>query len=172
MPVSRYRVGDVVEVRSEEEILSTLDDRGMLEGMPFMPEMLQFCGHQFQVSRVAHKTCDTMHYSGIRRLPTAVHLGDLRCDGSAHGGCQAACLLIWKDEWLKKPEQSSHSSVSRAPQIPNRTKIDLEELTSRTDPTTSETLYTCQVTELLRATSAWAWWNPSQYIADIRTGNF
>ena len=112
MPVSRYKVGDLVEVRSEEEILNTLDDRGMLEGMPFMPEMLRFCGRQFQVSKVAHKTCDTMHYSGIRRLPKAVHLADLRCDGSEHGGCQAACLLVWKDDWLKPA--GSHDASSRA----------------------------------------------------------
>ena len=31
----------------------------------------------------------------------AVHLGGTRCDGSAHGGCQAGCLLFWKEEWLR-----------------------------------------------------------------------
>ena len=31
---------------------------------------------------------------------SAVHL-ETRCDGSAHGGCQASCLLFWKDAWLK-----------------------------------------------------------------------
>ena len=36
------RVGEIVEVRSEAEILATLDARE-LESLPFMPEMLQFC---------------------------------------------------------------------------------------------------------------------------------
>ena len=50
------RVGEVVEVRSEAEILSTLDANGRLEGLPFMPEMLKYCGQRFQVYKSAHKT--------------------------------------------------------------------------------------------------------------------
>jgi len=168
-------VGDLVEVCSQEEILSTLDDRGMIDGMPFMPEMLKYCGRQFRVSKVAHKTCDTMHYSGIRRLPKAVYLEDLRCDGAAHGGCEAACLLVWKDKWLKPA--GSDVSTQRVTQAAvaegfGRADINLRQLAATTEPNTSETIYTCQVTELLRATSAWAWWNPTQYFADVRTGNF
>jgi hypothetical protein len=173
--LSRYQVGDLVEVCTEEEILGTLDDRGMVDGMPFMPEMREYCGRQFRVSKVAHKTCDTIHYSGIRRLPEAVHLEDLRCDGSAHGGCQAACLIVWKDRWLK-PAGSNQSSPRTGKTADTRktahTPVSLKELTATVDPKTSEAIYTCQVTELLRATSAWAWWNPAQYIADVRTGNF
>ena len=33
--------GEFVEVRSREEILSTLDHNGKLDSMPFMPEKLQ-----------------------------------------------------------------------------------------------------------------------------------
>ena len=46
---SKLSVGDWVEVRSKEEILSTLDSNGRLDGMPFMPEMFAFCGKRFQV---------------------------------------------------------------------------------------------------------------------------
>jgi hypothetical protein len=41
--VLNLRVGEIVEVRSEAEILATLDERAELESPPFMPEMLQFC---------------------------------------------------------------------------------------------------------------------------------
>ena len=54
------RVGDVVEVRSAAEILATLDERGELDGLPFMPEMLRFCGRRLTVHKVAHKLCDTI----------------------------------------------------------------------------------------------------------------
>ena len=37
----RTNVDDWVEVRSKEEILATLDSKGQLDGMPFMPEMLR-----------------------------------------------------------------------------------------------------------------------------------
>ena len=97
---SKLRVGDWVEVRSKEEILSTLDSDGRLDGMPFMPEMFAFCGKRFQVYKRAHKTCDTVFPVRGRRVDRAVHL-DTRCDGSAHGGCQASCLIFWKEAWLK-----------------------------------------------------------------------
>src|SRR3977135_4427381 len=100
--LSRFRAGDLVEVRSEEEILATLDQYGCLDQMPFMPEMLQYCGRRFGVCAVAHKTCDWLVHRGTsRRLQATVHLANLRCDGSAHGGCEAECTLFWKDEWLK-----------------------------------------------------------------------
>src|SRR5689334_19126751 len=88
------RVGDVVEVRSEAEILATLDADGRIDGLPFMPEMLKYCGQRFSVYKSAHKTCDTIEKSGLRRMKNAVHLEGLRCDGEYHGDCQAACLLF------------------------------------------------------------------------------
>src|SRR6266852_8181539 len=92
--------GDWVEVRRKEEILRTLDANGQLDGMPFMPEMFAFCGQRFQVYKRAHKTCDTVFPVRGRRVERTVHL-ETRCDGHAHGGCQAQCLLFWKVDWLK-----------------------------------------------------------------------
>ena len=43
-PVLGLRPGEVVRVRSASEIFATLDDRGTLDGLPFMPEMLKYCG--------------------------------------------------------------------------------------------------------------------------------
>lgn len=68
--------GDWVQVRSREEILSTLDKDGRLEQMPFMPEMFQFCGKKFQVGKRAHKTCDPVNGLQSRSLPNSVHLED------------------------------------------------------------------------------------------------
>jgi hypothetical protein len=40
--VLSLRVGELVEMRSEPEILATLDENGELENLPFLPQMLQF----------------------------------------------------------------------------------------------------------------------------------
>jgi len=53
----QFMPGDLVEVRPAAEIFSTLDEKGTLENLPFMPEMIAFCGRQFRVSRRAFKTC-------------------------------------------------------------------------------------------------------------------
>ena len=67
-----------------------------------MPQMFKYCGQRFQVYKRAHKTCDTVNPVAGRRLADGIHL-NLRCDGKAYGGCQAACLIFWKAAWLKQP---------------------------------------------------------------------
>src|SRR5262245_47281918 len=94
------RVGDWVEVRTKEEILASLDSNGRLGGLPFMPQMFTYCGQRFQIFKVAHKTCDTVTGPAGLSLTQCVHL-NLRCDGQAYGGCDAACLIFWKEAWLR-----------------------------------------------------------------------
>src|SRR5689334_10946605 len=100
----KIHAGDWVQVRCAEEILATLDKNGRLDGLPFMPQMFSYCGQSFRVVSSAYKICDTVsgNYKGLR-LPDSIHL-DIRCDGQAHGGCQAACLIFWKTAWLKPVE--------------------------------------------------------------------
>ena len=166
------RVGDVVEVRAAEEIIASLDERGELDHMPFMPEMLRFTGRQFRVRGVAHKTCDTIHNSGGRKLEHTVHLEDLRCDGSAHAGCQARCLLFWKEAWLRRAPESRPEAP---PGQSERLCITLEDLQAQTQKAQNEgdlePAYRCQATELLRATRPLPWWDPRQYWRDWRSGN-
>src|SRR5689334_15260267 len=99
MRTSQPRVGTWVQVKTKAEILATLDKDGQLDGMPFMPEMLEFAGKRLQVVKRAHKTCDTVFPVRGRRVADSVHL-DTRCSGQAHGGCDAGCVLFWKTAWL------------------------------------------------------------------------
>lgn len=173
------RVGELVEVRSQEEILSTLNERGCLDNLPFIPEMLQYCGKRFLVYKRADKTCDTI--TGLylsRRMLNAVHLTDLRCDGSAHGGCDATCLLFWKEAWLRRVKQDEISGIPPRPtkaETGNQ-KCSVEDLHNAAKVSTSgsgdgEDIYSCQATELLRATSPLAWWDIRQYWRELKSGN-
>ena len=96
------KAGEWVEVRSQAEILETLDEQGRLENLAFMPEMLQYCGAEFRVYKRADKTCEYTQGWSIRRMKDSVHLEGLRCDGTGHDGCQAGCLIFWKEAWLKR----------------------------------------------------------------------
>ena len=61
-----------MEVKTAEEILSTLDGQGNQDNLPFMPEMLQYCGKRFRVYKSAHKACDTLKLTKNRRMSNAV----------------------------------------------------------------------------------------------------
>ena len=124
MPIERrcaMHANDWVEVRSKQEILETLDKNGRLDGMPFMPQMFEYCGKRFRVHKSAHKTCDPVYTMASRSVANAVHL-NLRCDGQAYGGCQAGCLLFWKEAWLKPVSAQQRASRRRAtmPGAPRR----------------------------------------------------
>ena len=165
------KVGDLVEVRSAEEIVATLDERGELENLPFMPEMLAFCGRRLTVHKVAHKLCDSISRSGMRRMTNAVHLTDSRCDGSAHGGCQTACSLYWKEQWLRRVDPGAPSVPSDPPQ--GRRSLPILEINSLKEPgPDGEVRYSCQATELLRAApTCLPLRDLGQYVDDIRSGN-
>ena len=109
------RSGDVVVVRSAEEILATLDERGMIDGLPFMAEMLAFCGQRLRVGGRGDNVCDTIEQRGARRLPDAVYLEDLRCSGASHGGCEAECRIFWKEAWLRRADGEAPQATPAAP---------------------------------------------------------
>jgi hypothetical protein len=178
------RSGEIVEVRSASEILATLDTGGMVDGLPFMPEMLQYCGKRFRVYKRADKTCDTIGTSPThsRRMVHAVHLEGLRCDGASHGGCQAQCLLFWKEAWLRRPSSGQASTgasrvdSARGASIAARDE-DLRSLESATrrsappDHGDDVPSYVCQATELVRATRELPWWDVRQYTRELLSGN-
>ena len=95
-------VGDEVEIRPWAEIRATLDERGCLEELPFMPEMLALCGQRAHVFRCVHRIFDYRKSRRMRHMDRAVLLVGTVCDGSSHGGCEAACHTIWKPAWLRR----------------------------------------------------------------------
>src|ERR1044071_584301 len=169
--------GDWVEVRSAEEILATLDDRGCLDALPFMPEMLRYCGKKFRVYKSAHKACDTIETHNNRRMMNAVHLEGLRCDGEAHGGCQAGCLFFWKMAWLKPLHALESIEKSSVQSVRNQgVRCDVETLQKVTKVSSiegkgGEDVYRCQATEMRRATTPLEWWDPTQYVRDLVSKN-
>jgi hypothetical protein len=165
---SQFSAGDLVRVRSREEILRTLDGQGRLEGMPFMPEMLSYCGQTIRVAKRAHKTCDFVTQTGGRALPHAVHLEGLRCNGLAHGGCQAQCTFFWKDAWL----EPTGANPAPAPVAgAGCSEAQLRAATQAEGSTEAAPVYVCQATLLPEYTQPLSPWNPKQYIEDYRSGN-
>jgi glycosyltransferase involved in cell wall biosynthesis len=171
------KAGEWVEVRTVEEILATLDDRGGLGNLPFMPEMLQYCGRQFRVFRRADKSCDNIEPWSIRRMTNAVLLEGLRCDGQGHGGCQTGCMIFWKEAWLKRTTKDvvSRDSLRASGDFRSGERglikvADILSASSRMDAS-GETIYTCQATEVLNFTSYMWSWDPRHYIRDLTSRN-
>ncbi|MGY1631567.1 hypothetical protein ACI784_07660 [Geodermatophilus sp. SYSU D01186] len=171
----QLRPGDVVEVRSEAEILATLAPDATIDGLPLMPEMLRHCGSRFTVQSRADTTC---FYGSLLHMESAVHLTGIRCDGSAHGGCQAGCLVFWKEEWLRPVEPAAGTAapgptVALAQPVP-REGCSHEDVVRAVHPPQSpggEESWSCQATQVRAATTRIKHWDLRHYVRDIRTGN-
>jgi hypothetical protein len=160
--------GEMVRVRSAQEIFSTLDQRGTLENLPFMPEMTQYCGRTLSVSKRADKTCGPDH--GLRRMHHTVHLSNARCDGVAHGGCQAACLLWWKEAWLERVTAESLPKPQELSADENAFIADtLVPATTAGSPSgPDDCTWRCQATDIPHATTQLHGWHLGQYSRDVR----
>jgi hypothetical protein len=165
---ARLRPGDLVEVKTPEEILQTLDAEGTLNDLPFMPEMLVFCGQRFRISRRAAMTCASIPgMISPRGFKThdVVTLDNVRCSGAAHDGCQKACAIFWREAWLREVKDSD-----------NQSKIDSEDserLKTHLKTSTSPNTYFCQASELAKVTYILSRWERlRKYLGGLRAGNF
>jgi hypothetical protein len=163
------RAGDWVVVGTKQEILATLDERGRLDGLPFQPEMFAFCGQRLRVRKVAHKTCDTIHKTGGRRMYDTVHLEGAQCDGAAHGGCQADCNFFWKEAWLRRADDRRR--VTLTPSGARCGETDVVRAVHPTGQDEEDPVWSCQTTALFEATEPLKWWDPRQYVRDVTSGN-
>jgi hypothetical protein len=139
-----------------------------------MPEMLEHVGRRFTVSRRVEKICDTIAATGSRRMRDTVYLEDLRCNGSGHGGCQAGCLIYWKESWLHRvedgtdttrPAEEGRSELERLAQEGTRTVRELDGV--------EQEVWRCQATEAFRASEQLKTIRDvDQYWRELRSGNF
>jgi hypothetical protein len=169
----KLRAGDSVRVRSCKEILTTLDEHGRCEGVPFMPQMVALCGRRFRVSKRAHKFC---HYNPEpRRMQSAVFLDDIRCDGQTYGGCEMDCLIIWKEAWLERARDDSAQRDEPGTDLASLQALKALAMRGTrqngASSATGEARYACQATELAASTTPQSVWDMRQYVEDVTSGN-
>jgi hypothetical protein len=164
-----FSIGDLVEVKSPVEILQTLDGNGTLNELPFMPEMVLYCGKRYRVARRVFKTCvsGTREFTDMRGFKSddVVMLEEVRCTGVDHDGCQKFCMILWRDAWLRGVDN---------PELPARNQNDgIEELHSRLKTKSGPEKYFCQASEIAKVTKPISKFERfSKCFDDLRAGNY
>lgn len=164
---SRLRSGDLVEIKTPEEILQTLDAEGTLGQVPFMPEMVDLCGKRFRVAKRVVKTCSyTGSSTNMRgfRTDDIVTLDCPRCSGFEHDGCPKSCTIFWREAWLRKIDEATvHCSVD---------SNCSSQLRARLKSMAGLRVYFCQASELLKATRPLSRWERfGKCVSEVRAGN-
>ena len=99
--VLNLQLGELVEVKSEEEILATLDENRKNKGLLWMAGMRRFCGKRFRVYKRLERILleSTEEY---RELKNTVLLEGVMCDGKEFYGCDRSCFHYWREAWLSR----------------------------------------------------------------------
>ena len=103
---TEFAVGDMVRVRSIDEIRAMADSMAIFEGME------KFCGKYYRVA----KSVSTMFEPRLGRsikLRNTYLLDGVHCDGRRmydHEGCNRCCYFFWKGTWLEKVTQGEFAS--------------------------------------------------------------
>ena len=154
--IPRLHAGEIVEVRSSDGIMSTLDKNCELDGLPFMPEMSKYCGKRLRVLRRVDRMI--AEGIGIRLIKNVVILEGATCSGEAHEGCKRTCFVLWKEAWLRRSQKvSTGDSNVQAPS-------DCSLIFSKNS--------NCQSTSLLKASSNLPVWDPRRYLLVARQRRF
>ncbi len=141
------RAGERVRLRPWHEIQATLDADGCTDKLPFMQEMIALQGGAMTVDSRADKTCDTINLVGCtREMDDTVHLANMRCDGSAHGGCQAQCMFYFREQWLERVPNGELLAPAPADEAPAELVATLDRFANP-----SAGYYRCQATQGLEA---------------------
>jgi CelD/BcsL family acetyltransferase involved in cellulose biosynthesis len=89
-------------VRSIEEIRTTLDERGMRDGLLFTADGEAFAGQRLRVAGELDRVFE--HDRWLPPRARVFMLEALHCSGTSFGDdgpCHRACALLWHEDWLE-----------------------------------------------------------------------
>jgi len=100
--VTNLKPGDVVQVKSPQEIKATLNRWNQLKGCAFMEEMWEYCDTRQRVLKRIERFLDERDYL-MKKIRGVVILKDIICRGTKDfGACDRCCFFFWREEWLEK----------------------------------------------------------------------
>lgn len=99
--------GELVRVKSQDEIRATLDSDGRYERLAYMDVVMdRYSGQTFRVRNRVDRFFDERNWRMLKLrnvvLLDGVHCQSLPDDAVEWAGCQRACFLFWKEAWLER----------------------------------------------------------------------
>jgi hypothetical protein len=98
------RPGELVRVKSRQEIVQTLDMHNRNRGMSFDAEMLKYCGRQARVLRRVERIIDERTGRMQYLKNPCIVLEDVICTSDYHRLCPRGIYPYWRETWLERVE--------------------------------------------------------------------
>lgn len=97
--------GELVRVKSYEEILKTINVESKNRGMSWDAEMVPYCGGTFRVRKRVERLVDERTGKMLKMKTPGVQLDDVTCQGiySCHRlFCPRSLFPFWREIWLER----------------------------------------------------------------------
>jgi hypothetical protein len=106
--------GELVEIKSLEEMTETLDVRGRNRGLVCDIELKALCGSQYRVlGRLDRMISEPT--GEMRKVEATVILGNTCMCARVVGGCPRQDYCYWRELWLRRVEPFPTSKIQEAP---------------------------------------------------------
>jgi hypothetical protein len=105
--VLNLQPGELVQVRSKDEIMETINRQHRNRGLSFDVEMLPFCGRTFRVLARVHHIVDERSGRMMQMNNPCVVLEGVTCRGNYSTNrlfCPRSIYPYWREIWLKRVE--------------------------------------------------------------------
>jgi hypothetical protein len=96
--------GELVEVKSKQEILATLDRTNRNRGLRFDVEMLKYCGKRARVLSRVSRIVDEKTGKLLRFPNEGIILEGVVCTADYHQFCPRSIYPYWREIWLRRVE--------------------------------------------------------------------
>ena len=102
---TNLKAGDMVRVKSIEEIKATLNHVGQTKGCSFISSVMgPYCGTVQRVLKPMERFVDEREMR-VKKCKGLVLLEGVICEGTtSYGRCDRCCYVFWRNEWLEKIE--------------------------------------------------------------------
>ncbi|MGH8351205.1 MAG: hypothetical protein ACRES5_32260, partial [Pseudomonas sp.] len=97
--------GDLVRIKSKEEIMKTLNKDRLNRGMGFEEEMSRYCGRQARVLRRVDQCIDERTGRLLQMKNPCIVLENTVCTGGYNANCPRAIYSFWREIWLDRVDE-------------------------------------------------------------------
>ena len=108
------KVGEWVEVRSQDEILATITKNGFNRGMRYDMEMSKYCGERFRVQMRVDRLINEVTGKMMTMKNPCIQLENVYCRAECTPrriGCPRASNTYWREIWLRRVNQGGMSNA-------------------------------------------------------------
>jgi hypothetical protein len=107
--------GELVRVKSTDEILATVDELLVNRGMGFHPEMTPHCGKTFRVTQRVRKLINEKTGQLVELKNSCLVLEGADCHGryTRPLNCPRACPPYWREIWLERVDAGAAPSPDK-----------------------------------------------------------